>query len=59
MIMKKQYLEPAISVMMVESQPMMAASDPANYDSTPSKDAVKGSQVTSNTFNFLGEEGEI
>lgn len=57
--MKKKYIEPRVSVLTVESQPMMAASDPANYDSTPSKDAVKGSQVTSNTFNFLGEEGEI
>lgn len=57
--MKKNYIEPRVSVLTIESQPMMAASDPANYDSTPSKDTVKGSQVTSNTFNFLGEEGEI
>ena len=57
--MKKNYIEPRVSVLTLERQPMMAASDPANYDSTPSKDAVKGSQVTSNTFNFLGEEGEI
>ena len=57
--MKKNYIEPRVSVLTIESQPMMAAGDPANYDSTPSKDAVKGSQVTSNTFNFLGEEGEI
>ena len=57
--MKKNYIEPRVSVLTIESQPMMAASDPANYHSTPSKDAVKGSQVTSNTFNFLGEEGEI
>lgn len=57
--MKKNYIEPRVSVLTIESQPMMAASDPANYDSTPSKETVTGSQVTSNTFNFLGEEGEI
>ena len=57
--MKKNYIEPRVSVLTIESQPMMAASDPANYDSTPSKDPVKGSQVTSDTFKFSGEEGEI
>ena len=57
--MKKNYIEPRVSVLTIESQPMMAASDPANYDSTPSKGGGKGSQRTSKTFNFLGEEGEI
>ncbi len=57
--MKKNYIEPRVSVLTIESQPMMAASDPANYDPNPSNDPVKGSQVTSNTFNFLEEEGEI
>lgn len=56
--MKKKYIEPRVSVLTVESQPMMAAS-PNNYDPNPSKDPVKGSQATSNAFQFFEEEGEL
>ena len=59
MIMKKQYLEPSISLMMVECLPMMAASDPENYDPNASTTPVKGSDATSNRFNFeLDEDAE-
>ncbi len=58
--MKKKYIEPRVSVLTVESQPMMAASDPENFDPTPSKGSpVKGSQATSNAFQFFEEEGEL
>lgn len=57
--MKKKYIEPRVSVLTVESQPMMAASGTDNFDPNPSKDPVKGSQATSNAFQFFEEEGEL
>lgn len=57
--MKKKYIEPRVSVLTVESQPMMAASDTENFDPTPSKEPVKGGQATSNAFYFFEEEGEL
>lgn len=57
--MKKQYTAPSTQLYVVESQPMMAASNPENYN--PDLDGtggVKGPQVTSGLFQFLEEEGE-
>lgn len=56
--MKKAYIQPSVSVMMMENQPLMAASP--NYDSNVSSDGdgVSGSSATSNQFIFeeLGED---
>lgn len=56
--MKKQYTAPSIQLYVVESQPMMAASNPDNFNSELNKGGVKGTQVTSGLFQFLEEEGE-
>ena len=57
--MKKQYTAPSTQLYVVESQPMMAASNPDNYNSDlDNTGGVKGSQVTSSIFQFLEEEGE-
>lgn len=57
--MKKQYTAPSIQLYVVESQPMMAASNPDNFNSELNNEGgVKGTQVTSGLFQFLEEEGE-
>lgn len=57
--MKKKYIEPRVSVLTVESQPMMAASNPQNFDSdVDNNSTVKRGQITSNAFHFFEEEGE-
>lgn len=57
--MKKKYIEPQVSVLTVESQPMMAASNPQNFDSdVDNSSTVKRGQITSNAFRFFEEEGE-
>ncbi len=57
--MKKHYLAPHINVMMVETQSMIAASDPESYESqvAPNTQVTSG-QITSNQSLFEIEDGE-